>query len=39
MPLVVLARALSEYLDRDDRGGNVQSGAMGGIIGDMLRGN
>jgi uncharacterized protein (AIM24 family) len=42
MPLPVLAHALSEYLDRDDRGSTVQGGAMGGIgggiIGDMLRG-
>jgi uncharacterized protein (AIM24 family) len=38
MPLVVLAHALSEYLGKDDRSQAVQGGAVGGIIGDMLRG-
>ena len=38
MPLVVLAHALSEYLGKDDPGQAVQAGAVGGIIGDMLRG-
>ena len=39
MPLQMLAQALSEYLRRDDRDTTVQAGGMGGIIGDMLRGN
>ena len=38
MPLVVLAHALSEYLGKDDPSQAVQAGAVGGIIGDMLRG-
>jgi uncharacterized protein (AIM24 family) len=38
MPLVVLAHALSPYLGRDDSS-NVQAGAMGGIIGGMMRGS
>jgi len=38
MPLVVLAHALSEYLGRDDRTAAVQGGAVGGIIGNMMRG-
>lgn len=38
MPLVVLAQALAPYLSRDD-GNNVQAGAVGGIIGGMLRGS
>jgi uncharacterized protein (AIM24 family) len=39
MPLQVLAQALSEYIRRDDRDTTVQSGGVGGIIGDMLRGS
>jgi uncharacterized protein (TIGR00266 family) len=39
MPLPVLAQALSEYIRRDDGASTVQAGAVGGIIGDMLRGS
>jgi uncharacterized protein (AIM24 family) len=38
MPLEVLAQALSQYTRRDDSS-TVQAGAVGGIIGDMLRGS
>ena len=42
MPLPILAHALSEYLSSGDRTAGMQGGAMGagmgGIIGDMLRG-
>src|SRR5271165_2178659 len=38
MPLPILAQALSEYLGTNDRSTAAGSGAMGGIIGDMLRG-
>jgi uncharacterized protein (TIGR00266 family) len=38
MPLPVLAQALSEYLVTNDRTAAVGGGAMGGIIGDVLRG-
>ncbi len=38
MPLEVLAQALSAYIRRDDNS-TVQTGAAGGIIGDMLRGS
>jgi uncharacterized protein (AIM24 family) len=39
MPLPVLAHALAEYLPRDDRAAaqTAGGGAIGGIIGDMLR--
>jgi uncharacterized protein (AIM24 family) len=37
MPLAVLAHSLSEYIGKDDRGAAVGAGAMGGILGDMLR--
>jgi uncharacterized protein (AIM24 family) len=42
MPLPVLAHALARYLPHDERTDAAQSagsGAIGGIIGDMLRGN
>ena len=38
MPLPILAHALSEYLGTNDRTAAVGGGAMGGIIGDMMRG-
>ncbi len=38
MPLEVLAAALSKYIRKDDDA-TVQSGGMGGMIGDMLRGS
>ena len=40
MPLPILAASLAPYLPRadgDHRGGAVEGGAIGGIIGDMLR--
>lgn len=38
MPLPILAASLSPYLKKDDdRHSNVESGAVGGIIGSMLR--
>jgi uncharacterized protein (AIM24 family) len=41
MPIVNLAHALTPYLEKDmgDRKDAMASGAVGGIIGDMLRGN
>jgi uncharacterized protein (AIM24 family) len=41
LPLVNLAHALTPYLEKDmgDRKDSMASGAVGGIIGDMLRGN
>lgn len=38
MPLAILAHSLSEYLGRDERGQEAGAGAMGGIIGGMMRG-
>jgi uncharacterized protein (AIM24 family) len=39
MPLPILAHALAQYMPRDDRAAQTASGgAVGGIIGDMLRG-
>jgi uncharacterized protein (AIM24 family) len=38
MPLVQLAHSLSPYLASENRGDAAASGAVGGIIGDMLRG-
>jgi uncharacterized protein (AIM24 family) len=38
MPLVQLAHALSPYLASDNRGDAAASGAVGGIIGNVLRG-
>lgn len=37
MPLPILAHALSEYMDRDDRNSAAGAGAVGGIIGSMMR--
>jgi uncharacterized protein (AIM24 family) len=37
MPLILLAHALSEYLGKEDRTQAMGAGAVGGIIGDMLR--
>jgi len=37
MPLPILAHALSEYLGQGDRGTAAGAGAMGGMLGDMLR--
>jgi uncharacterized protein (AIM24 family) len=40
MPLPVLAHALARYMPRaDNTAQSASSGAIGGIIGDMLRGN
>jgi uncharacterized protein (AIM24 family) len=38
LPLVQLAHSLSPYLGREGRGDAAAAGAVGGIIGDMLRG-
>jgi uncharacterized protein (AIM24 family) len=37
MPLPLLAHSLSPYLGHADRGTAVGAGAVGGILGDMLR--
>jgi uncharacterized protein (AIM24 family) len=39
MPLVVLAHALSHYLGGESTAQAAGAGAVGGILGDMLRGS
>jgi hypothetical protein len=41
MPLPVLAQALARYMQHDDRTTQQAAGGgiVGGIVGDMLRGN